>query len=89
MEAVWKVLRIIAIRLFCIILVALTVISVEQGIIVVLKSLLTSNNLRKIFWVGAVIASVIPLGFLTVYGCIFITMCGEQVRRFISRYYTD
>jgi hypothetical protein len=84
-ETVWKALWLIAASLFFITLLALTTVSVEQGFIVVLKSLLLENSMTEIFWVGAAIASLIPVGFLTVYGCIFFVMCGERVWRFISR----
>lgn len=75
----------IAASVFLGVLLALIAVSVEQGYAVVLKSLLTSNGLTKIFWIGALIAALIPIGFLTVYSCILFVMCGERVWRFVFR----
>jgi hypothetical protein len=85
MEAAWKALWLIAASLFFIALIALTALSVEQGYIVVLKSLLTLSGPAKILWLGAAAAAIIPMGFLTFHGCRFIMMSGELVWRFIFR----
>jgi len=85
MEAVWRSLGLIVTGLFFAALIALIAVSVEQGYTVVLKSLLTSNGLSKIFWIGALIAAVIPVAFLMVYSCVLFVMCGDRVWRFISR----
>ena len=84
MEAVRKALWLVAVGLFLVALIALTAVSVEQGYIAVLKALLTSNGLSGFFWIGAVIAAVIPIGFLTVYACILIVMCGTQIWKSID-----
>jgi len=50
------VLWLIATSLFFVALLALIAVSVDQAYTVVVKSLLTSSGLAKIFWVGALIA---------------------------------
>jgi hypothetical protein len=84
-EAVWRALWLIATSLFFVALLALIAVSVDQAYTVVVKSLLTSSGLAKIFWVGALIAGAIPFGFLSVYSFILLVMHGHGIWRFISR----
>jgi hypothetical protein len=71
---------------FFVALLALIAASVEQVYSEVVKPLLTSNGLAPIFWVGALIAALIPFGYLSIYSCVAFTAYGRGVWKFISRH---
>lgn len=75
----------IAASLFLVALLALIAVSVDRAYAVVVKPSLTSYGLTEIFWVGALIAALIPFGFLSIYSCLLFIMCGQWVLKIISR----
>ena len=62
--------RLVAASLLFVALLGLTIVSLEQIYVVVVKSFLTANGMPKIFWVGALVSAAIPVGFLVAYSCI-------------------
>ena len=71
---------------FFVALLALIAASAEQVYSGVVKPLLTPNGLAPIFWVGALIAALIPVGHLSVYSCLAFIACGRGIWNFISRH---
>jgi hypothetical protein len=85
MKIVSRTLSLLVARAFFVALLALIAVSVEQVYSGVVKPLLTSNGSTKIFRVGAVIAALIPFGYLSVYSCIAFITCGQRAWQLISR----
>jgi hypothetical protein len=86
MKIVWRTLWLIAASAFFVALLALIAVSVEQVYSGVVKPLLTLNGSTIIFWVGALIAALIPFCYLSVYSCIAFIACGQRVWKLISRH---
>ena len=74
----------VAASLLFVALFALIIVSLEQTYMAVVKPLLATNGLPKIFWVGALISAAIPFGFLTLYSCIAFVTYGERLWKLIS-----
>jgi hypothetical protein len=86
MKIIRRTLWLIAASPFFVALVALIAVSVEQVYSGVAKPVLTSNDLTKMFWVGALIAALIPICFLSVYSYIAFIAGGQKVWKLISRH---
>jgi hypothetical protein len=81
-----RVFGIIAASAFFVALVMLIVVSTVEIYNGVVKPVLTKNGLTKIFWVGALIAALIPSGYLGVYGCVAFVTLGKRLGRVIYRH---
>jgi hypothetical protein len=85
MKIAWRTLWLVAGSAFFVALLGLIAVSDEQVYSGVIKPLLTSNGLTQIFWLGALIAALIPFSYLSVYSCIAFIACGQRVRKLMSR----
>jgi len=84
-DQVGKASWLIAASLFLLALLALVAVSDQQVYVVVIKSLLISNGFAKLFWVGALIAAAIPVGFLTVYSGTLLVLYRKRILGLRSR----
>jgi hypothetical protein len=83
-QAISRAFWLVTASLFFVALFVLIIVSLEQIYAGVVKPLLATNSLPKIFWVGALISAAIPFGFLTVYSCIAFVTCGQWLWKLIS-----
>jgi len=81
----WRPLALVAASIFFVAPLALVVVSVDAVYVDVIKPLLISNGLTRVFWVGALIAAAIPMGFLSVYSCTLFVRSGKQLWKVIYR----
>jgi hypothetical protein len=79
-----RTLSLIAKSMFLVALLVLITISIAAIYSGVVKPMLTASGLTEIFWVGAVIAAMIPSGYLAVYGCVAFIMLGKRLSKLIS-----
>jgi hypothetical protein len=66
-----------------VILIAVSMVEIYNGVV---KPVLTTNGLTKIFWLGALIAALIPSAYLGVYGCVAFVTLGKRLGKVISRH---
>jgi hypothetical protein len=86
MKIIRGTLWLIVASAFFVALLALIAVSVEQVYSGVVKPVLTSNDLTKMFWVSALIATLIPFCFLSAYSCIAFIAGGQKLWKLISRH---
>jgi hypothetical protein len=79
-RAIRKTVRIAALSSFFAALLALTLGSIHQIFTVVIISLLEMRNLAKITLLGALLAALVPLGYMIVYACILCRIVARKIR---------
>lgn len=84
MKTIWRTLRLIATSALFLALLGLVTLSIAEIYHSVVKPVLTASSLTKTFWVGAVIAALIPSAYLGVYGCVAFIALGKKLRKFVS-----
>jgi hypothetical protein len=86
MKTEWRTFSFIATSTFFVALLVLIMISIAEIYRGVVKPVLTTYGLTKIFWVGAVTAALIPSGYLAVYSCVAFITLGKRLGKLISRH---
>lgn len=84
MKTVRRTLRLIATSALFVTLLGLVTVSIAEIYRSVVEPLLTASHLTKPFWLGAVIAALIPSAYLAVYGCVAFIALGKKLRKFVS-----
>jgi hypothetical protein len=87
MKIEWRTLSSIAKSMLFVALLALITVSIAAIYSGVVKPTLTASGLTKIFWVGAMIAALIPSGYLAVYGCVAFITLGKRLSKLISSHH--